>query len=111
MERPDFEAIVRDAVESLPHEFHHVLENVAIVIEEEPDPVDAAGDELFGLYQGVPLNERGSGYTGLPDQVFIYRGPIERSCHSAQDIAAEVRDTLIHELGHHMGMSDDEMPY
>ena len=111
MDRAAFEAAVRDAIESLPSEFRPVLENVAIVVEEEPDPADAGGSVLFGLYHGVPLNERGSGYTGLPDRVEIYRGPILRSFDAVHEIVAEIRDTLIHELGHHMGLSDDEMPY
>ncbi len=113
-----FERIVRDVVESLPEQFRDALENLAIVVLEEPDPGDllefglsSEDSELFGLYQGVPLTERGSSYMGLPDSIEIYMGPILRSCDSVAEIAAEIRDTLIHELGHHMGLHDDEMPY
>jgi predicted Zn-dependent protease with MMP-like domain len=118
VDRRAFERIVRDAIESLPVQFRHALENVAIVVLEEPDPDDLSeldlapeDDELFGLYQGVPLTERGSDHMDLPDRIEIYRGPILRCCDSVGEIAAEIRDTLVHELGHHMGMDDDEMPY
>jgi predicted Zn-dependent protease with MMP-like domain len=118
MRRRDFEAVVRDAIETLPEEFRHVLENLAIVVREEPDEQDLQrlglereADELFGLYHGVPLTERGSGCVGLPDRVEIYWGPILRSFDTAGEVMAEIRNTLIHELGHHMGLSDSEMPY
>ena len=117
MDRQSFERLVRDAIESLPEQFHHALENVAIVVEDEPDPnelrsvgLEPGDDELFGVYIGVPLVERGP-YAGLPDRIVIFRGPILRSCDTPEEIAQEVRDTVIHELGHHMGLDDDEMPY
>ena len=118
MEQLSFEIVVRDAIERLPERFRHALENVAVVVKEEPDPadleeldIDANTDELFGLYQGVPLTERGGAYTGLPDRIEIYRGPILRSFDTRSDIMVEIEDTLIHELGHHMGLSDRGMVY
>jgi predicted Zn-dependent protease with MMP-like domain len=109
---------VRDAIEGLPEEFRGALENVAIVVKDEPDRPDlsrfqleAEEGELFGLYHGVPLAERGSGYIGLPDRIEIYRGPILRSFDTPHDIVTEIRNTVIHELGHHMGLSDEDMPY
>ena len=118
MDDQAFDNVVRGVIEDLPEEFLPALENVAIVIVDEPDPRDietpgleSAGDELLGLYHGTPLTERGSGHTGLPDRIEIYRGPILRSFHSIDEIVAEIRYTLIHELGHHMGLSDDQMPY
>jgi predicted Zn-dependent protease with MMP-like domain len=118
MDRRTFESIVRDAIESLPEEFQHALENVAIVVQEEPNPQDLQElginpdtDELFGLYQGVPLTDRSSGHAGLPDRIEIYRGPILRSCDTAREMVTEIQDTVIHELGHHMGLDDDDMPY
>ena len=118
MEQEAFESVVRDAIERLPEKFRHALENVAVVVKEEPDPADledldfdAETSELFGLYHGVPLTERGGAYAGLPDHIEIYRGPILRSCDTLSDIAAEIEDTLIHELGHHMGLSDEGMVY
>ena len=118
MEQLAFEIVVRETIERLPERFRHALENVAVVVKEEPDPadledldIDADTDELFGLYKGVPLTERGSSYTGLPDRIEIYRGPILRSFDTLDDIIAEIEDTLIHELGHHMGLDDEEMVF
>jgi predicted Zn-dependent protease with MMP-like domain len=118
MDKRTFEGVVRDAIERLPERFRHALENVAVVVKQEPDPadleeldIDAGTDELFGLYHGVPLTERGGAYTGLPDCIEIYRGPILRSFDTRSDIVAEIEDTLIHELGHHMGLSDEGMMY
>jgi predicted Zn-dependent protease with MMP-like domain len=113
----EFESLVEQALEGLPEEFAALLDNVAVMVEEEPDPEDleALGmepdEELFGLYQGVPLAERDSFYTSLPDRVLIYRGPILRACASRREVIREVRDTVIHELGHHFGLDEDEMPY
>ncbi len=117
MDQRTFETIVRDTIEDLPGEFHHALENVAIMVEEEPDPVALQDldldpdDELFGVYVGVPLIDRGTAHTGLPDRIVIFRGPILRACDTPESISAEIRHTVIHELGHHMGLTDDEMPY
>ncbi|HEX7180625.1 MAG TPA: metallopeptidase family protein [Thermoanaerobaculia bacterium] len=113
----EFEALVKEALEGLPEEFAELLDNVAVMIEEEPDPEDleAMGmdpdEELFGLYQGVPLSQRDSFYTALPDRVIIYRGPILRYCRNRREVIREVRDTVVHELGHHFGMEEDDMPY
>ncbi|UCG84917.1 MAG: metallopeptidase family protein [Gemmatimonadota bacterium] len=117
MDRKEFERIVRDTIEGLPEEFHNALENVAIVVKEEPDRPDRESAdrdpdaELLGLYYGTPLTERGSGYTGFPDRIEIYRGPILRTCNTIPEMIAEIRNTVIHELGHHMGLSDEDMPY
>ena len=118
MNQEAFEGVVRDAIDRLPQRFRHALENVAVVVKDEPDPadleemgIDVGTDELFGLYCGVPLTERGCEYSGLPDRIEIYRGPILRSFDTLSDIAAEIEDTLIHELGHHMGLSDEGMAY
>lgn len=113
----EFEALVAQAIDDLPEEFARLLENVAVVVEEEPDPDDLEelgmepGEELLGLYQGVPLDERGSYYTALPDRVSIYRGPILRQCTTRREVIREVRDTVVHELGHHFGLDEDDMPY
>jgi predicted Zn-dependent protease with MMP-like domain len=113
----EFEALVAQALDDLPEEFARLLENVAVVVEEEPDPEDLAelgmepGEELLGLYQGIPQDQRGSFYTALPDRVSIYRGPILRQCNSRREVIREVRDTVVHELGHHFGLDEDDMPY
>lgn len=117
MKRAEFEQLVAEALELLPDDFAEALENVAVVVEDDPQAEDLtdAGldpdDELFGLYQGVPLTERDSFYSALPDRIAIYRLPILRACHSRREVIREVRDTVIHELGHHLGMEEEDMPY
>jgi predicted Zn-dependent protease with MMP-like domain len=113
----EFEELVAKALDDLPEEFAELLENVAVVVEEEPDPEDLEEmgfdpeEELFGLYQGVSLAERDSYYAALPDRIAIYRGPILRACSSRREVIREVRDTVVHELGHHFGLDEDDMPY
>ena len=114
----EFEALVEQAMAGLPEEWAELLDNVAVMVEEEPDAdeMEAMGmdpdDELFGLYQGVPLSERDTYYMGaLPDRVTLYRGPILRACDNRRQVIREIRDTLVHELGHHFGMDEEDMPY
>ena len=118
--RTAFERVVESALGELPVEFAIRLENVAVVIEEEPDldalaemglAADEDGDELFGLYLGVPLTERDAAYSGLPDRVTIYRGPILRACESRREVVSEIKKTVTHEIGHHFGLDEDDMPY
>lgn len=110
----EFEALVIRALERLPSEFGEILDNVAVAIENEPaqEVLDELGeDEILGLYRGVPLPERDSFYSALPDEVVLYRGPLLRICRNRRELMWEIRDTLVHELGHHFGLSDEEMPY
>lgn len=115
--REEFEALVERAVERLPREFAELVDNVVIVVEDEPEPelLSEMGfgpdEELLGLYQGVPLTERETGYFALPDQVTLYHGPLCRICENRRELIGEIRDTLVHELGHYFGLSDEEMPY
>ena len=115
---PRFERLLARALDTLPRAFAELLDNVAVVIEEEPSEedlrlvgLDPEEDDLLGLYHGVPLDERGAGYSSLPDRVVIYRLPILWICDTEGDVVREVRDTLVHELGHHFGLGDDDMPY
>lgn len=114
----EFEALVEQALAGLPEEWADLLDNVAVMVEDEPDPEDLEamgmdpGEDLLGLYQGVPLDERNTFYMGaLPDRVILYRGPILRTCENRRDVIREIRDTLVHELGHHFGMEEEDMPY
>jgi predicted Zn-dependent protease with MMP-like domain len=113
----EFEQLVARALDGLPESFAELLDNVAVVVEEEPDPDDLEAlemepdEELFGLYQGVPQAERAGGYSALPDRIAIYRGPILRSCRDRREVIREIRDTVIHELGHHFGLDEEDMPY
>jgi predicted Zn-dependent protease with MMP-like domain len=114
----EFEALVAQALDDLPEEFARLLDNVSVVVEEEPSAEDLEAldldpevDELFGLYQGIPLSQRDSFYGGLPDRVTLYRGPILRACSTRSEVLREVRDTVVHELGHHFGLDEEDMPY
>jgi predicted Zn-dependent protease with MMP-like domain len=102
-----FQAYVDEAVESLPAELRAQVSNVEVVVEEEPAP----GQRLLGLYQGVPLTRRGSGYAGvLPDKITIFRGPLVRLYgHDAELLRTEVRRVVLHELAHHFGISDERL--
>ncbi|HSG82837.1 MAG TPA: metallopeptidase family protein [Gemmatimonadota bacterium] len=120
LDREDFEQLVGKALDELPDEFAEQVDNVAVVVADEPDPADLRelgldavedADELFGLYVGTPLIDRETSYSGLPDRIYIYMGPILRACATPAEVVREVRDTVVHELGHHFGLSDDEMPY
>ena len=106
------------ALDDLPPAVAAMLDNVDIVIEDEPTPEqigqrsDTAGDDgsLFGLYEGVPLTQRDQTYSlVLPDKITIFRGPLQRSCQSPAEIAREVRVTVVHELGHHLGVEEDRL--
>jgi len=99
-----FERLVEDALGALPDDIRAQMSNVAVVVEAEPPP----GANLLGLYRGVPLTRRGSGYTGaLPDTITIYRGPLERRYGGDPErLAAQVRRTVWHEVAHHFGISD-----
>lgn len=115
--RDDFETLVQQALETLPEEFARLLENVAVVIEEEPseddlDLIEGTDDELLGIYRGVALPDRSHDMLPmLPDQIAIFRGPILRMCRSRREAIDEIRDTVVHELGHYFGLDDHEMPY
>ncbi len=91
-----------------------MLNNVEIVVEDEPTPEQLGdgedGDELFGLYEGTPLTARGSDYSlVLPDKITIFRRPLERACQTPEEMADEIRVTVIHELAHHFGIEEDRI--
>jgi predicted Zn-dependent protease with MMP-like domain len=116
MTRDHFTALVEEALRDIPRRFRAAMQNVAVVVEDEPPPHVLAemeigrDDTLFGLYQGTPLTERGSGYgNALPDCISIYQGPIEEACETEDEIRDCVAETVIHEFGHHFGMSEEEI--
>ncbi len=115
---PDhFLELVREAVESLPEQIARAMENVEVVVEPWPtvQQLLAAGitpgrGTLFGLYQGVPLTRRTSGYSlVLPDKITIFQGPIIAVHRSDDAIREQVRRTVIHEIAHHFGIDDDRL--
>ncbi len=111
LKRARFSRLVARALDELPAEFRDRLRNVDVVILDEPRdeqrPED--GSELLGLYEGVPLTGRGSGEPYLPDRISIFRGPIERMTSSPKKQAEIVKDTVIHEIAHHFGISDERL--
>jgi predicted Zn-dependent protease with MMP-like domain len=103
----DFEQEVEEALASLPSDLSEAVSNVAVVVEDEPPP----GQPLLGLYQGIPLTRRGSGYAGvLPDKITIYRGPLERLYgHDPALLRRQIRHVVLHEVAHHFGISDERL--
>lgn len=116
MTRDEFERHVAHALRSIPSRFRHAMQNLAIVVEDEPprallremsiDPPDT----LFGLYQGTPLTERRWDYGNtLPDRILLFQGPHEREATDDEDLVGSIAETLIHEIGHYFGLSEDEI--
>ena len=109
----EFEDLVLEALDSLPEYIAQRIDNVEIVVENEPpDEVVrglSPGDTVFGYYHGIPLIERSHYDRVLPDKISIYEGPITRAFRSPSAIRDEVRRTVIHEVAHHFGIDDDRL--
>ncbi len=115
MDDKEFEKLVGEALDSLPKEFADRLENVGVTYENWPNPLQMRKlrlnrrSLLFGLYEGVPLTQRRN-YTGvLPDKITIFKYPILMVSRSPEDVRERVRRTVIHEIGHHFGLSDKDL--
>jgi predicted Zn-dependent protease with MMP-like domain len=111
-----FEQLVAKALDELPEFFQEKLQNIEVVVADWPTPAELQsvglkpGQLLLGLYQGVPLTKRTSRYgLVLPDKVTIFQGPIERVCHTQEQVIRQVQRTVKHELAHHFGISDDRL--
>ena len=105
--RERFEALVGDALDAVPEPLMRMLSNVVVLVEDDPPP---DGPVLLGLYEGIPLTARASGYAGvLPDRVTIYRRPVLAVCATDADVVAQVRVTVVHEIAHHFGISDQRL--
>jgi predicted Zn-dependent protease with MMP-like domain len=108
----EFDELVAQALDSLPEKLHEVMSNVEITVARAPSvgQLRAAGvrhGTLLGLYEGIPLTVRDSSYSlVLPDKITIFQRPIEYICASYEEIVAQVRQTVIHEIAHHFGISD-----
>jgi predicted Zn-dependent protease with MMP-like domain len=110
LKRARFARLVARALDDLPIEFADRMRNVQVVVEEEPTEEQRPKDgELLGLYEGVPLTGRGAQEPYLPDRISIFRRPIERMSASPRRQAEIVRDTVIHEIAHHFGISDERL--
>ncbi len=104
--RPEFEDLVAIALDSIPPALAQMVDNVVIEVVDLPP----AGMNLLGLYQGIPLTERTTGYVAaMPDRISIYRLPILSICRTPQDIVEQVRVTVVHEIAHHFGIDDDRL--
>jgi len=116
VDRPEFERLVAEALASIPRRFKKAMQNIAIVVEDEPsaelltEMEVEPPDTLLGLYQGTPLTERAWGYGNtLPDRVLIFQGPHERAAEDEDDLVVAIAETLIHEIGHYFGMSEEQI--
>ena len=112
----EFGEVVEEALASIPKRFSDLLHNIAVIVEEEPSESDrrALEDpryELLGIFRGIPRTRRTYDMTSMPDQIAIFRGPILRLARNRDEAVEEIRDTVVHELGHYFGLSDDAMPY
>ena len=117
MTRESFRELVEEAIDTIPAKFAREVRNLVIVIEDEPsdelldDMGMEPGDSLLGLYQGTPMNERGWGYGNqLPDRITLFQDVIEDDCEGDEDeIIVAIGETLIHELGHYFGMTEEQI--
>jgi predicted Zn-dependent protease with MMP-like domain len=104
-----FDELVSEALDEIPAELTAVMDNVVILVEDEPPAEDP---DLLGLYEGIPLTERSPlAYGGMvmPDRITIYREPILRICRTEADVVHQVRVTVVHEVAHHFGIDDDRL--
>ena len=118
MSAQEFEDVVGDALDRIPADLAEAMDNVVVLVQDEPDPemltaedYDEAGlPTLLGLYDGVPLTERDEGWSMvLPDRILIFRGPLERWCTSREELVEEIMVTVIHEVAHHFGIPDERL--
>jgi predicted Zn-dependent protease with MMP-like domain len=116
METERFEQLVAKAIENLPGEFRERLDNIDVVVADEPTTRQLSkterkrGETLLGLYEGVPITERTHGYGfAVPDIITIFQRPIEAICKSDTEIIKEVQHVVLHEIAHHFGISDDRL--
>jgi predicted Zn-dependent protease with MMP-like domain len=107
MSREDFEDLVSEALDTVPPRLTKLMQNVVIVVEDDSPPQVGT---LLGLYEGVPLTERGDTYAGfLPDRITIFRRPLLAICDTRDDLVREIRVTVVHEIAHHFGIGDERL--
>jgi predicted Zn-dependent protease with MMP-like domain len=110
-----FERLVERALAGIPSPFREHLRDVAIVIDDEPSPEQLrengmdADESLYGIYEGVPITEYGADWVAMPNRITLFRLPLEEDFPDPDDLAEEVRITVIHELAHHLGIDDDRL--
>jgi predicted Zn-dependent protease with MMP-like domain len=107
MSRERFEELVGDALDEVPEELAALVDNVVVLVEDEPPEDDP---DLLGFYDGTPLTERDTRYAGVaPDRIMIFRNPTLRMCEDEDEVVEEVRITVVHEIAHHFGIDDDRL--
>ena len=109
MDRKRFEKLVEEALERLPEVFRAKLANLAIIVEDLPPREPGREGLLLGLFHGVPRTEKSSFQATPPDRIFLYQKNIEALCSTDEEVRREVRNTLLHELGHYFGLTEDEL--
>jgi predicted Zn-dependent protease with MMP-like domain len=114
MTQDAFEGAVADALDLLPEELAAQMDNVVVLVEDEPTAEQLEGndgEELLGIYEGTPLTERDSWWAAgsLPDRITIFRGPTLRMCESTDEVVEEVAITVVHEIAHHFGIDDQRL--
>src|SRR4051812_45339825 len=104
MSRAEFEELVSEALDTIPEELSAMVDNCVVLVEDDP-PQD--NPDLLGIYEGVPLTERGNTYTmAIPDRITIFRRPTLEMCRSNTEVVVQVRITVVHEIAHHFGIDD-----
>ena len=109
MDHSEFEKLVAQALDDLPEAFREKLINVAIIVEDLPPQDWESKGLLLGLFHGVPRTEKSVFASGPPDRIFLYQRNIEAICRTEAEVRRQVRATLLHELGHYFGLSEDEL--
>jgi predicted Zn-dependent protease with MMP-like domain len=109
MERREFEALVVQALRGLPKAFREKLTNVAIIVEDLPPEPAGGGGLLLGLFHGIPRTEKSVFFSSPPDRIFLYQRNIEAVCSNEAEVRRQIRATLLHEVGHYFGLSEDEL--
>lgn len=115
MDEEKFKKLVSEALDLIPEEFASRLNNVEVTISDWPNPYQAAkarirqGGILLGLYEGVPQTKRGIYYSAVPDKITIFKNPILLISKTEDEVRQQVRNTVIHEIGHHFGMTDEQL--
>jgi predicted Zn-dependent protease with MMP-like domain len=109
VKREAFDKLVEQVLERLPAVFRKKLANIAVLVEDSPPRHLDRPDLLLGIFHGIPLTEKSTFQMALPDRIVIYQRNIEAVCRTDQEIRREIRATLLHELGHYFGLSEDEL--
>jgi predicted Zn-dependent protease with MMP-like domain len=115
--RKEFEEYVAEALASIPPKFRRHMDNVTVSVEDEPTAEDLrltdtpSEDTLFGIFRGLSKEDRIGTDGYLPSQVVVFRKPILEACSTRREIVEEIRETVLHEMGHLLGLDDDEMPF